>query len=73
MFNLSESKYGLHIVIIIIFLLLSLFTVMPVLNMKDHFNFNIPGDNSGNHSIDTIVHIRILGNSSFCEYVFRFP
>ena len=33
MFNLSESKYGLHIVIIIIFLLLSLFTVMPVLNM----------------------------------------
>ena len=33
MFNLSESKYGLHIMIIIIFLLLSLFTVMPVLNM----------------------------------------
>ena len=33
MFNLSESKYGLQIVIVIIFLLLSLFTVMPVLNM----------------------------------------
>ena len=33
MFNLSESKYGLHIVIIIILLLLSLLTVMPVLNM----------------------------------------
>ena len=33
MFNLSESKYGLHIVIIIIFLFLSLLTVMPVLNM----------------------------------------
>ena len=33
MFNLSESKYGLHIVIILIFLALSLFTVLPVLNM----------------------------------------
>ena len=33
MFNLSESKYGLHIVIIIILLLLSLLTVLPVLNM----------------------------------------
>ncbi|MBE6511915.1 MAG: AI-2E family transporter [Methanobrevibacter olleyae] len=33
MFNLIESKYGLHIVVIVIFLALSLITVLPVLNM----------------------------------------
>lgn len=33
MFDLSENKYGLHIIIIIILLVLSLLTVMPVLNM----------------------------------------
>lgn len=33
MLNLNESKYGLHIIIIIILLVLSLLTVMPVLNM----------------------------------------
>ena len=33
MFNLSENKYGLHIIIIIILLILSFFTLAPVLNM----------------------------------------
>ena len=33
MFNLTENKYGLHIVIIIALLILSFFTIAPVLNM----------------------------------------
>ena len=33
MFNLTENKYGLHIVIIIVLLILSFFTIFPVLNM----------------------------------------
>ena len=33
MFNLTENKYGLHIVIIIVLLILSFFTIAPVLNM----------------------------------------
>ena len=33
MFNLTENKYGLHIVIIVILLILSFFTIAPVLNM----------------------------------------
>lgn len=33
MFNLSENKYGLHIFIIIVLLILSLFTIAPLLNM----------------------------------------
>ncbi|SFL16756.1 Predicted PurR-regulated permease PerM [Methanobrevibacter olleyae] len=33
MFNLSENKYSLHIFIIIILLVLSFFTIAPVLNM----------------------------------------
>ena len=33
MFNLTENKYGLHIIIIIALLVLSFFTVAPVLNM----------------------------------------
>ncbi|MBQ3473761.1 MAG: AI-2E family transporter [Methanobrevibacter sp.] len=33
MFNLTENKYGLHIVIIIVLSVLSFFTIAPVLNM----------------------------------------
>ena len=33
MFNLTENKYGLHIVIIVVLLILSFFTIAPVLNM----------------------------------------
>ena len=33
MFNLTENKYGLHIVIIVILAVLSFFTIAPVLNM----------------------------------------
>ena len=33
MFNLTENKYGLHIFVIIILLILSCFTIAPVLNM----------------------------------------
>lgn len=33
MFNLTENKYGLHIIIIVVLLILSFFTIAPVLNM----------------------------------------
>ncbi|MBQ2962415.1 AI-2E family transporter [Methanobrevibacter sp.] len=33
MFNLSENKYGLHIIIIVVLLILSFITIAPVLNM----------------------------------------
>ena len=33
MFNLTENKYGLHIVIIVVLAVLSFFTIAPVLNM----------------------------------------
>ncbi|MBR5954275.1 MAG: AI-2E family transporter [Methanobrevibacter sp.] len=33
MFNLTENKYGLHIVIILVLAVLSFFTIAPVLNM----------------------------------------
>lgn len=33
MFDLTENKYGLHIIIIIVLLILSFFTIAPVLNM----------------------------------------
>lgn len=33
MFNLTENKYGLHIAIIVVLLILSFFTIAPVLNM----------------------------------------